>query len=151
MLDGALGQRQGTATPAASSLLLQAGVPAELRPWVWFEVSGASALKARLPPAYYMDLVDASAQGCTCQRQIELVGAAKTAAQQGLPWLAWLHRQSIESGEKLPLVVLCASGVLVCPGAGSSPSSSASLPPWWLFISHMVCRHRNGYSCAAPV
>eukprot|EP00967_Tisochrysis_lutea_P112245 scaffold177071_cov18-Tisochrysis_lutea.AAC.1 len=48
------------------------GVPVDLRPWVWFEISGASALKASLPPAYYSDLVAASNQGCTCQRQIEL-------------------------------------------------------------------------------
>mmetsp|Transcript_20039 Transcript_20039/g.55778 ORF Transcript_20039/g.55778 Transcript_20039/m.55778 type:complete len:409 (+) Transcript_20039:44-1270(+) len=53
-------------------LLRKGGVPVDLRPWVWFEISGASALKASLPPAYYSDLVAASNQGCTCQRQIEL-------------------------------------------------------------------------------
>ncbi|KAF5833418.1 RabGAP/TBC protein [Dunaliella salina] len=53
-------------------LLRKGGVPADLRPWVWFEISGASSLKASRPPAYYSDLVAASNEGCACARQIEL-------------------------------------------------------------------------------
>lgn len=54
-------------------MLAQGGVPADMRAWAWFETSGASALKASLPPAYFSDLVSASEMECPCQRQIELV------------------------------------------------------------------------------